>query len=152
MTEMLESGDLQRHIVDQLQPAYRSRYRQMLAAIKEHLLPIGVSIPPGPQPDVAGGYFIWLHLPDGVRAKEVASHALEDENVSLCHGDLFEVYGDEASARFSHAIRLCFSLEDEDQFSEGVSRIAAVIQRLLRASGDASVASAALNRAPVSAY
>jgi DNA-binding transcriptional MocR family regulator len=152
MTEMLESGDLQRHILDQLQPAYRSRYRRMLKEIEEHLLPIGVTIPPRPQPDVAGGYFIWLDLPAGVEAKEVGRLALEEENVTLCHGDLFEVYGDEASARFSQAIRLCFSLEDENKFFEGIFRISTVIQRLLEERGDVAVANATSGRAPLGAY
>lgn len=39
MSYLLESGDLQRHIFQTLQPTYARRYRSMMAAIEEYLIP-----------------------------------------------------------------------------------------------------------------
>ena len=82
MAETLETGDLQRHVYDTLQPAYGRRYRLMIRAISKHLIPLGVHIPQSDQ-KVVGGYFIWLTLPSPLEGAVVAQRAKEDANLAV---------------------------------------------------------------------
>ena len=131
MAELLRSGDLQRHILQHLQPAYASRYRRMMAAIDQHLLPLGVTAPPMGT-DVVGGYFIWLTLPEPLNAREVAAEAKEAENVIIAPGSLFGVDGDGTGGDFERYCRLCFSWEDEEKLGEGIERLARTVGRMQR--------------------
>lgn len=129
MAELLRSGDLQRHILQALQPAYASRYRKMMAAIQQHLLPLGVTTPQMGT-EVVGGYFIWLTLPEPLNARELAAAAKEVENVIIAPGSLFGVDGDSTEDDFERGIRLCFSWEDEEKLGEGVERLARTVRRM----------------------
>lgn len=76
----METGELQRRVTEELQPAYGRRYRSMVKAINDLLVPLGVRLP---QTDraVVGGYFIWLTLPEGMECGAFVERAREDENV-----------------------------------------------------------------------
>lgn len=96
---------------------------------------------------MAGGYFLWLHLPDGISAKELARRAKNEEDLIVAEGNLFEVPGDNGNegTRFDDCIRLCFTFEEEERLGEGVERLANVIGRMLegktspeRAEGEAN--------------
>jgi len=129
MSEMLKSGDLQRHILHNLQPAYASRYRTMFAAIEQHLLPLGVTMPQTGR-DIVGGYFIWLSLPRPMDARALAARAKEEENVIIAQGSFFGVYGDTEDADFESEVRICFSWEEEEKLGEGIERLARVLRNM----------------------
>ncbi|KAK5253518.1 Valine--pyruvate aminotransferase [Cryomyces antarcticus] len=131
ISDLLESGALQSHVLRTLQPAYASRYRTLVSAIDRYLVPLGITLP---QPDraIVGGYFVWLHLPDGLSGAALARRAKEEENVIVPEGEMFEVPGDEEAARFGDNVRLCFSWEDEDKLVEGVRRLSGVVRRMQR--------------------
>lgn len=76
----MENGELQRRVYEQLQPAYGKRYRSMIKAINDLLVPLGVRLPQTDR-DIVGGYFIWLTLPDGMEGGALVERAREDENV-----------------------------------------------------------------------
>lgn len=76
----MENGELQRRVYEELQPAYGRRYRSMIKAINELLVPLGARLPQTDR-DVVGGYFIWLTLPDGMEGGALVERAREDENV-----------------------------------------------------------------------
>ncbi|OCK92211.1 PLP-dependent transferase [Cenococcum geophilum 1.58] len=139
VADALASGELQRHVLDTLQPSYSSRYRSMISAIETNLLPLGVKIPQ-PDRDVVGGYFIWLTLPSSLRGAVVAQRAKEEENLIVAQGDLFEVPGDTDHASFPHDLRLCFAWEDEDKLAEGIQRLASVIRNMQNDSGGVDAA------------
>lgn len=130
---MLKTGALWAHILDTLQPAYARRYRLMMRAIEEHLLPLGVTLPQ-PEREFVGGYFLWLTLDEKLKGAEVAKAALADEVLVVAHGELFEIPGDrsEGQLRFDHHLRLCFAWEAEENLTEGVRRLANVISRMQR--------------------
>lgn len=86
MAETLETGELQRYIYQTLQPSYGNRYRKMIAAINEELIPLGVELPQTDR-DVVGGYFIWLTLPQPLRGAAVAQRAKDQENVVVAQGE-----------------------------------------------------------------
>lgn len=129
MAELLRSGDLQRHVLQTLQPAYASRYRTMMAAIQQHLLPLGVTTPQVGR-GVVGGYFIWLTLPESLSARVLAAEAEEDENVIIAPGSLFGVDSDSTGEDFERGIRLCFAWEDEEKLGEGIERLARTVRRM----------------------
>ncbi|KAF2143342.1 uncharacterized protein K452DRAFT_286166 [Aplosporella prunicola CBS 121167] len=128
MSLLLESGELQEHIYGTLQPAYAARHRTMVAAITKHLVPLGVRMPLAER-QVDGGFFVWLTLPDPLRAASVARRAQEEENLVVAEGEMFEVPGDSAAIRHACDVRLCFSWEGEEQLVEGVERLGRVIGR-----------------------
>ncbi|KAF2011114.1 PLP-dependent transferase [Aaosphaeria arxii CBS 175.79] len=130
VAEALETGELQRHIFDVLQPAYALRYRKMVAAITKYLTPLGVKIPQTDR-EVVGGYFIWLTLPQPLKGAVVAQRAKDDENVIVAQGEIFEVPNDTQNAHFENCLRVCFAWEDEDLLAEGIERLANVIRALL---------------------
>jgi|SRR5690242_3661681 len=76
----MENGELQRRVYEQLQPTYGRRYRSMIKAINDLLVPLGVRLPQTDR-DIVGGYFIWLTLPDGIEGGALVERAREDENV-----------------------------------------------------------------------
>lgn len=103
----------------------------MIAAIQQHLVPLGVQLPQSDR-QVIGGYFLWLALPPSLNGTILAQRAKEQENLIVAHGELFEVPGDTDAAPFPHAVRLSFAWEDEDQLAEGIARLAVVVRAMLQ--------------------
>jgi DNA-binding transcriptional MocR family regulator len=128
MAHLLESGKLQKHISETLQPMYAKRYNLMMSAIEKHLVPLGVTLPQRDR-DVVGGYFIWLRLPPRIKAALLARRAKDTVNLVVAEGALFEVPGDTAHPKcsFPYELRLCFAWEEEDKLTEGIERLAEVI-------------------------
>ena len=131
MSKLMESGDLQRHIFQTLQPTYARRYQSMISAIEDHLLPLGVTLPQTSR-DVVGGYFIWLSLPAPIQAEEAAMRARHEENLIIAPGPIFAVYGDEKAVDLERKVRVCFSWEEEGMLAEGIQRLAHVIGSMQR--------------------
>jgi DNA-binding transcriptional MocR family regulator len=125
--DMLEKGTLQQHIFHFLQPEYAERYHRILAAVEQHLSPLGLTMPQANK-EVAGGYFVWLKLPGRLVANVIYQKALEADLI-IHTGPKFRVDGDETpEARFNQNIRLCFAWEEKDLLEEGVARLASVIR------------------------
>lgn len=131
--QMLATGILQNHILQELQPAYAQRYHRMMGAIEQHLVPLGLTMPQADK-DVAGGYFIWLTLPGPLNSTRIYQRALEEENLTIITGPDFKVDGDEQNeaTQFQKDLRLCFAWEHVDMLEEGVLRLARVIEREMR--------------------
>ena len=132
MAKLLESNDLQRHIINTLRPAYARRYHSMISAVEKYLLPLDVRLPQSDR-DIVGGYFIWLSLPSPLAAVEVATAARQKENLITGTGPLFGVYGDADDEGLEGKIRLCFSWEEEELLQEGIQRLSRVIRTMQNA-------------------
>ena len=130
--QMIANGSLEKHIRDVLIPAYERRYRSMMQAIKARLRPLGLTLP-ALDDRVAGGYFIWLTLPETLDAEDISRKAHEQESLTVISGPRFRVAGDEDNeeTKFNHNIRLCFAYADFDALDEGVERLARVIESSL---------------------
>jgi len=70
----------------------------------------------------AGGFYVWLGLPDGVNAKAMLPRAISSR-VAYVPGTGF--YADGSGGQ--HA-RLCYSLPSPDRIREGIRRLASVIE------------------------
>ena len=110
--------------VARLRAAYRARRDALDAALREHA-PDGCAwrVP-------AGGFFIWLRLPTGLRASELLPVA-EAHGVSFAPGVRFCADGAD------DCLRLSFSLLDEEALGEGVRRLAKAIGAAQRAAARA---------------
>jgi DNA-binding transcriptional MocR family regulator len=128
MAHLLESGKLQKHISETLQPVYARRYKLMMSAIKQHLEPLGITLSQADR-EVVGGYFIWLRLPPGITAAQLSQRARETMNLIVADGALFEVPGDtgHANCSFPSELRLCFAWEEEEVLTEGILRLGKII-------------------------
>ena len=74
-----------------------------------------------------GGYFLWLDLPAGAEASDLLAQA-EAAGVTFVKGDdFFEGPGGEGSAR------LAYSFASPAEISDGIGRLASVLQGLLLA-------------------
>ena len=130
---LLADGALPSHISGTLLPAYSRRWHAAISAIKEHLLPLGV-VTDSPHPDFAGGYFIWLKLPNGMSGSVINQKAAEQENLVISKGEVFQVQGEKNSpCSFDSFLRLCFSYESQENIVQGVERLSRVIKSELEA-------------------
>lgn len=104
-------------------------------AIEKELVPLGVTVSRNSLKGkaIAGGYFVWLHLPNGLRGTVIAAKAKETEQLVVAPGPLFAVYGDEKSVALDEFIRLCFSWVYESDLVLGVQRLGRVIKTTLEA-------------------
>ncbi|KAL2820681.1 pyridoxal phosphate-dependent transferase [Aspergillus granulosus] len=137
--QLFHQGFLQTHIDQVLRPAYASRYHRMMSAIEEHLLPLGATLPFA-GPSVAGGYFIWVALPESLRASDLVPVALQEHHVKVAAGDLFQVQRDPARGRnqFGSFVRLCVAWEQEQHLAEGVRRLGRAIRQMTAQSDSGS--------------
>ena len=70
----------------------------------------------------AGGFYVWLRLPDGINSKAMLPRAISSR-VAYVPGTGF--YADGSGGQYA---RLCYSLPDPDRIGEGIRRLAAVIE------------------------
>ncbi|UGQ08877.1 PLP-dependent aminotransferase family protein [Yinghuangia sp. ASG 101] len=98
---------------------YRERRDAMLDALKTHM-------PPGTTwTDPAGGFFVWVTLPEGLDAKAMLPRAVT-ARVAYVPGTAFYADGFGASS-----MRLSFCYPTPDRIREGVRRLASVIAQEL---------------------
>ena len=94
--------------------------RDSLAAAIDRYLPAGVSYDP-PQ----GGLFLWLRLPEGMRADELLPLACE-EGVSFAPGSHFFLDGRGGEGW----MRLNFVSQPVEEIEEGMKRMAKALRRM----------------------
>lgn len=106
------SGDIDRSI-QRVCAVLAGRVQRLADALRTYL--------PGArftEPD--GGYFLWVELPEGVRAEAVFEAAAE-RGVAVVKGSDFMLAGGE------NALRLAYSAVMDDQIDEGVRRLAQAV-------------------------
>lgn len=134
--DMVLRGDLEEHIETKLRPSLQRRHRLMMEAIVKFLAPLGVQTRrgclSGGGSEVYGGYFVWLKIPsdDFFPANLVADAAMEEQNLVVGYGNMFEVHGDKTGPRIDSGIRLCFSWVAEEDLVEGVRKLGVVLERM----------------------
>lgn len=133
VNELLEDNFLPEYISGFLVPEGRRRHNILASAVKAHLGHFGVTFTPDPEiSPLAGGYYVWVRLPDTLTSAQVCEDALNKQNLVLGNGETFAVPDGKSSAGELHRrLRLCFMWEDEGRLVEGVKRLALVIQSIL---------------------
>jgi DNA-binding transcriptional MocR family regulator len=121
LAEYAASGDYAAQ-VERFRVAYRSQRDRLLASLAEHL-PTGTR-----WTHPAGGYFIWVDLPDGVRVRAVGDAAVS-EGMDFISARAFYVDPDVAP----EALRLAFSMHPPDTLAEAAARLGRAIRSQLPA-------------------
>jgi DNA-binding transcriptional MocR family regulator len=111
------SGALEQSI-QTVRTALAGRVRLLGEALRTHL-------PEARFTEPAGGYFMWVELPEDAPADRVAAAAAA-RNVAVVKGSDFLLTGGE------HALRLAYSAVTEDQLEEGVRRLAEAVAEVRR--------------------
>jgi DNA-binding transcriptional MocR family regulator len=117
VAEYCRSGAWERHI-EGLRSLYKTRRDVALSALRKYM-PADVK-----WTHPAGGFFIWLTLPDNVFAQQVKRVALK-EGVTLAAGEGFFVH----PADGEHCLRLAYSCATPADIDTGIGILAQVIQR-----------------------
>jgi 2-aminoadipate transaminase len=114
-------GFLDEHVA-RARTVYRRRRDGLLAGLCRELpAPFRWSEP-------AGGFFVWLDLPDGLDAGAILQTAA-DQGVSYLPGDWFFPSGVRGAGR--NGLRLSFSSLSEERIDEGTRRLGAVLRAAL---------------------
>ncbi|MFC3058853.1 aminotransferase-like domain-containing protein [Paenirhodobacter populi] len=98
--------------VEQLRAVYGARLKAMLAALDRHM-PEGVR---WTRPE--GGMFVWCQLPEGIDGADLLAQALATEKVAFVPGGAFFADGSNRNT-----LRLNFSMPNEAQIEEGITRL-----------------------------
>ncbi|HEY5270052.1 MAG TPA: PLP-dependent aminotransferase family protein [Anaerolineales bacterium] len=106
---VLETGGLDQNIA-KLIATYRLRIAVMDAALRQHLPGVEYTLP-------LGGYFFWIHLPNGINANEL-QHRAEAFKAGFRPGALFSCQGG-----MQDYIRLCYVFYEPDGLEQGVLRL-----------------------------
>ncbi|MGQ0764637.1 MAG: aminotransferase-like domain-containing protein [Gemmatimonadota bacterium] len=114
IVEFLRGGRLKAHIA-QVQTTYRANRDAMVAAIGEEIPDARMDVP-------HGGYYLWLTLPDGVDATDVARVAA-DRGVIVIPGSRFFARSDLPHP--ANHLRVAYSHATSEEITEGVRRLAA---------------------------
>ncbi len=113
------SGAWEPHI-QRLRSLYNMRRDRALAALGQYM-PAGVR-----WTHPAGGFFVWLTLPQHVLAREVQRLALQ-QGVEVAAGEGFYAHPDQGA----HHLRLTYSCASPDDIETGIRVLAQVIQGLI---------------------
>jgi DNA-binding transcriptional MocR family regulator len=113
--DLCRSGELDKNI-EFVKGELKARCEALVSALREQI-PEARFVVPG------GGYFLWLDLAEGTDTRALLAEA-KSEGVSFVAGPDFMIEGGENS------LRLSFAPVPADRASEGVSRIAAALERL----------------------
>jgi DNA-binding transcriptional MocR family regulator len=105
-------------------------YRELYRARRDACLDaLAASFPTGSSwTRPAGGFYVWVTLPEGVDAKAMLPRAIQGR-VAYVPGTGF--YADGPGGRGRRNLRLSYSLPDPDRVREGVRRLAAVLDEEL---------------------
>ncbi|KAL8788426.1 MAG: hypothetical protein Q9195_007305 [Heterodermia aff. obscurata] len=131
LAELMDHGWLQKHVSGKLVPAYRKRRALMKEAVERELGGLGGGAVDVDDTGLAGGCFLWMRLPEGLKSTEVAMMAREMEALEVPPGPLFGVAWEEPEMDFEPFVRLSFSYEVEANLVDGVARLGRVVRALL---------------------
>eukprot|EP00300_Choanocystis_sp_HF-7_P012743 c18010_g1_i3.p1 GENE.c18010_g1_i3~~c18010_g1_i3.p1 ORF type:complete len:133 (+),score=31.84 c18010_g1_i3:43-441(+) len=114
--EFMLTGGLQHH-VDQICQVLQTNSNSTVDELQRN----GLSLHATP----SGGYFCWVHLPDGVSAVEFLTFAKQNYGVSFVAGPTCDI---SKQGTLDSMIRLCFAFEPEQRLLQGVARIAEALK------------------------
>jgi DNA-binding transcriptional MocR family regulator len=119
VAEYCRQGHWERHVAH-VREVYRARRDAMLAALDQYM-PDGVK-----WTEPAGGFFVWLTLPDGVHGREVKAQALAS-GVLVAAGEGYFVN----PAEGAHNLRLTYSFAPLEDVKTAVRVLGQVIGEII---------------------
>ena len=121
LAEAIRHGDIDKH-VQELRVIHKERMDTIIDIVESNLSEHGVTIS-----HPAGGYFLWVKLPDHIPASFVAKHASEKYNVTFVAGKLTSLSG-----QFDNYIRLSFAYYELADIKEGTQRFTQAVADVIK--------------------
>ena len=115
LAEALKSGSIDEY-VQSLRVAHKERMATVINLIEENLSKFGVTIS-----HPAGGYFLWVKLPENIKSARVFELSAK-EKMTFIRGQLTSICGD-----FSNCIRLSIAYYEPEDLKEGTKRLCGAI-------------------------
>ena len=115
--KLIETGGLKEN-VERLNDVLGGRCKKMVKELKEGLPKGCTTTQPG------GGYFIWVTLPEGIKAKKVREVGKEKYGVVFVEGGMCNVVGERG---LGNCLRLSFAFYDEKEIEIGVKGLCEAI-------------------------
>jgi len=139
IVEWCKAGNLAAH-TEKVQRTYRLHRDHMVAALRRDLPEVSMAVP-------EGGYYLWLTLPHGVDADELANHAAE-AGVTVLAGSKFYARVDRGNdVTPKKHMRLAYTHSSPEQIDEGIRRLAGAMRRC-----GVNIAGAPLERSVAHSY
>ncbi|MDO4711592.1 MAG: PLP-dependent aminotransferase family protein [Peptostreptococcaceae bacterium] len=117
--KLLQSFDIEKHI-QKIIDLYSKRKNLMVETMKKEF-PSNVS-----WTDPEGGLFLWVMLPEGANARDIAVKALEQKVAYVPGGSFYPVGGHE------NCFRMNYSCMSEEKIVEGIQRLGKVLKEELK--------------------
>lgn len=122
LAEAMRHGDIDKH-VQELRVIHKKRMDTIIDIVEKQLGEHGVTIS-----HPAGGYFLWVKLPEHIPASFVLKHASERYNVTFVPGKMTSL-----SDQFDNYIRLSFAYYELEDIKEGTQRFADAVAAVIKA-------------------
>jgi 2-aminoadipate transaminase len=120
IVEWCKAGNLAAH-TEKVQRTYGFHRDHMVAALRRDLPEVSMAIP-------EGGYYLWLTLPRGIDADELAKHAAE-AGVTVLAGSKFYARVDRGNDLTPKKhMRLAYTHSSPEQIDEGIRRLAGAMR------------------------
>ncbi|MGH2391897.1 MAG: PLP-dependent aminotransferase family protein [Candidatus Limnocylindria bacterium] len=120
LAEYAAGGDYARQ-VDRFRDAYRAQRDRLMRTLSEHMSEtVSWSVP-------AGGYFVWVQLPNGMSAERLLAVASAN-GMEFLPANVFFLDRDQSP----DALRLAFSMHPPDVLAEAGARLASAITKTMQ--------------------
>jgi 2-aminoadipate transaminase len=131
IVEWCKAGNLAAH-TEKVQRTYRLHRDHMVLALQREVPEVSMLVP-------EGGYYLWLTLPHGVDADELAKHAAE-AGVTVLAGSKFYARVDRVNDVTSKKhLRLAYTHSSPEQIDDGIGRLAGALRRCGVSSSGAAI-------------
>jgi 2-aminoadipate transaminase len=131
IVEWCKAGNLAAH-TEKVQRTYRLHRDHMVVALQRELPEVSLLVP-------EGGYYLWLTLPRGVDADELAKHAAE-AGVTVLAGSKFYARVDRGNdVTPKKHMRLAYTHSSPEQIDDGIGRLAGALRRCSVSPGSAAI-------------
>jgi len=122
LAEAIRFGNIKKH-VQELRVIHKERMDTIIRIVEEELTKFGVTIS-----HPAGGYFLWVKLPEHIPAPFVLKHASENYNVTFVPGKMTSLSG-----KFENYLRLSFAYYEINDIIEGTKRFTKAVAAVINA-------------------
>lgn len=120
LAEALRNGDIDKH-VQELRILHRSRMNAVTDVVDSELGKYGVTIT-----HPAGGYFLWVKLPENIAAESVLKYAAENVHVTFVPGRAASLSG-----QYGNYIRLSIAYYETDEITEAAKKFSQAVKTVI---------------------
>jgi len=121
LAEALRNGDVDKH-VQELRILHRARMNAVTGVVDQMLGEYGVTIT-----HPAGGYFLWVKLPDNITAESVLKYSSQELQVTFVPGRAASLSGN-----YGNHIRLSIAYYETDEITEAARKFSQAVIAVIK--------------------